>query len=238
MIQDRLRRMRENQDGLSLAEILVAVMLSMIILVMVTSFFIQTAKVTTNAGQQRDANRNASNISNELTSVLRVASTLPKVNTATADPAIVDGTRSSLTVYSLSNTSATNPAPVKITFTLDGTGKVTETRCTGTANGNYYTFASCVTTTTRTLGTNVLAPTTTTGTTVQALVDTGQMFTYLDVNNAPMLIGTGSLSATQRNTVAKIVITVRTQGANSSAKPVVVSSTVVLRNIGLDTGTI
>jgi Tfp pilus assembly protein PilW len=237
-INERLKRLREDQSGLSFAEILVAVMLSMLILVMVTSFFIQVGKITTNSGQQRDANRNAANISNELTSVLRVASTLPKLNTATADPAIVDGTRSSLTVYALSNTVATKPAPVKITFTLDATGKVTETRCTGTASGNYYTFASCVTSTTRTLGTNVLAPATPTGTTVQNLVDSGQLFTYLDVNGNPFTIGTGSLSATQRATVAKIIVTVRTQATGSTAKPVVVSSVIVLRNIGLDTGTI
>jgi Tfp pilus assembly protein PilW len=223
-----MKGLRENQAGLSLAEILVAVMLSMLILVMVTSFFIQVGKITTNAGQQRDANRNAANISNEVTSVLRVASTLPKLNSASPDPAIVDGTRSSLTLYALSNTTATKPAPVKITFTLDGTGKVTETRCTGTANGNYYTFGSCASTSTRTLGTNVLAPSGT----------SDQLFTYLDVNGTAMAIGTGSLSATQRAAVASIIVTVRTQATNSAARPVIVSSTVVLRNIGLDTGTI
>jgi Tfp pilus assembly protein PilW len=229
-VRDRWKRLREDQSGLSMAEILVAMMLSMLILVMVTSFFIQVGKITTSATQIRESNGNASNVANEITSVLRVATNLPKLNSATADSAIVAGTRSSLTIYSLSNTSATAPAPVKVTFALDTAGVVTETRCVGNLSGNYYTFSPCASTSTRTIGTGVLAAT--------GVAD--QLFTYRDANGTALVLatnGTGSISGTQIPLVGSITVTVRTLPKNSKTRPVIISNTVVLRNVGLDTGT-
>jgi Tfp pilus assembly protein PilW len=209
-----------------MAEILVAMMLTTLILVMVTSMFISTSKLTMAASQTRNSNGVAANISNSITSVLRVATTLAKSTSAIPDPAIVSGTRSSLTLYSYSNTNAANPAPVKVTFALDGSGNLTETRCTGVASGGFWTFGSCSATSTRTVGTGLLAPTST----------ADQLFTYRDAGGTPFVIGTGSLSATQRAAVGSIIVTVRAQATGSQTDPVIISSTVVLRNLGLDTG--
>ncbi len=71
---------------------------------------------------------------------------------------------------------------MKVTFTLDSTGKVTESRCAGISSGGYWSFASCSSTSTRTFGTGVLAPTGT----------SDQLFTYRDVNGTPIIIGTGA----------------------------------------------
>jgi len=221
-----IRRLRADQSGLSLAEVLVAVLLTALLFVMVGAMFVQVTNLTTAASQTRESNGNASNIANEINSVVRVATNLAKLNSAIPDPAVVDGTRSSLTIYSLADTSATTPAPTKVTFTLDAAGKVTEARCTGSLSGAYYTFGSCTASSSRVIGVGVLAPTGT----------TDQLFTYRDVNGAPIIIGTSSLTAAQRTTVASITVTVRTQPANSTTRPVIVSNTVVLRNIGLDTG--
>lgn len=221
------KRLRSEQSGLSFTEVMVAMLLTLVLFAMVGGMFVQVAKLTTAAGQTRDSNGNASNIANEVNSVVRVATNLAKLNSTVPDTAVVDGTRSSLTVYSLVDTSATAPAPTKVTITLDAAGKVTETRCTGSLSGNYFTFGSCTATSTRVLGIGVLAPTGV----------TDQLFTYRDVNDAPIVIGTASLTAAQRALVSSITVTVRTQPANSTTRPVIVSNTVVLRNIGLDTGT-
>lgn len=219
-----LRRLRTEQSGLSMAELLVAAVLTSIMLIMVASFFVQTAKLTTAANQTRNSNGVASNVSNSITAVVRVATTLAKASSEIPDPAIVAGTRSSLTIYSYSNTSATDPAPVRVTFTLDSAGTVTETRCTGNVSGGFWSFNTCSATSTRTLGTGVIAPTGT----------TDQLFTYRDGSGNPMLIGTGSLTAAQRADVSSIIVTVNAQATGSNTAPVLLRNTVVLRNLGLE----
>ena len=226
MIGDLRRRLRRDESGLSMTELLVSSMLTLIILVMVGSFFMQTTKLTTVAGQNRTANGISANVANGVTSVLRVAVNLPKLNAATPDPAIVAGTRSSVTVYALSNTSPTTPSPVKVTFTLNGSGVVTENRCVGTQVSGYWTFGSCVSSTTRTLGTGIVAPTGT----------SDQLFTYRDANGTPIVIGTGSLTAAQRALVSSIIVIVRAQPAGAGTDIAQIKNTVVLRNLGLDTG--
>ena len=219
-LRERLTVLRDDQSGLSLAEILIAMMLTSLILVMVTSMLISTSKLTTAASQTRDSNGAAANISNSITSVLRMATTLAKSSSAIPDPAIVSGTASSVTLYSYSNTNAANPAPVKVTFTLSS-GTLTETRCTGVASGNFWTFGGCSATSTRTVGTGMTSD---------------PLFTYRDANGTAYVIGTGSLSATQRAAVGSITVNVRVQPSGTGTDPVIISSTVVLRNLGLDTG--
>jgi Tfp pilus assembly protein PilW len=223
-VNRRLRALRDDASGLSLVELLVSLGLSLLMLIMVATMFIQVTKITKASNQTHNSNGVAANVANELSAVLRVATTLAKLNVATPDPAIVAGTRSSVTIYSLSNTSATNPAPVRVTFTLSAAGRVTEDRCIGVASGAYWTFGSCASTSTRILGDGIIAPSGV----------TNQLFTYLDVNNNPILIGTGSLTAAQRALVAKIVVIVRAQAPGSETDPVLVKNTVVLRNLGLE----
>lgn len=220
-----LRRLGRDESGLSMTELLVAATLTSIVMVMVGSFFVQTAKLTTAASDTRDSNGAASNIANGITSVVRVATTLAKAGSEIPDPAIVSGTRSSLTINSYANTNASNPAPVRVTFTLDAAGVVTETRCTGSAASGFWKFAPCVSTTSRILGSGVLAPTGV----------SNQLFTYRDGSGNPMLIGTGSLSSAQLAEVSSIVVQVRAQSPNSTTDPVFFTNTVVLRNLGLET---
>ncbi|MEZ5189582.1 MAG: hypothetical protein R2717_00955 [Schumannella sp.] len=225
-IRTALRRLREDQSGLSLSELLIATMLTSIMLVMVGSFFIQTTKLTTSAAEYRESTGTAANMANAITSVLGVATTLSKAGSEIPDAAIVAGTRSSLTVYSYANTTASDPAPVKVTFTLDATGKLTETRCTGSKSAGFWTFGTCSATSTRTLGEGLLAPTGT----------SDQLFTYRNGSGVAYAIGTGSLTASQREGVSSVIVTVRVQPDGSSTEPVVIQNTVVLRNLGLETG--
>ena len=50
------------------------------------------------------------------------------------------------------------------------------------------------------------------------------------------MIGNQPLTAAQRAVVGSIVVTVRVKAPGSTNDPVVITSTVVLRNLGLDTG--
>jgi Tfp pilus assembly protein PilW len=217
-------RLRGDDSGLSLVELLVSGLLTVVMLVMVSTMFIQTAKITANSTQTTNSANDASNIANELTSVLRVATTLAKSGQAVPDPAIVSGSRESVTIYSLSNTTASNPSPVRVTFTVGTDRKVTESRCTSTASSGFWVFGSC-TVTTRNLGGNVVPSTGT----------SDQLFTYYTATGSPIVIGAGNLTAAQRATVASIRVYVSCKAAGSDTKQVVISNKVVLGNIGLDT---
>jgi Flp pilus assembly pilin Flp len=232
-----LRRLRRDESGISMTELLVASVLTVMVMAMIGTMFVQVTRITKTSNDTQIYNGLASNAANELSAVLRVATTIAKANVATPDPAIVYGTRSTLRIYSLSNLTPAHPGPVMVTFSLDavaGTNpveyRITETRCEGTASAGYWTFGTCATTTTRSFGKGILPAT--------GVSD--QLFTYLDVNGDPILIGTGSLQTTpidQRPLVAAIKITIRVQTAGSPTGAVLVSNTVVLRNLGLDTGT-
>ncbi len=226
----RAGRLRDDASGMSLVEVLVSSSLGIVVMAMIATMFIQVTQITSASNQTHNSNDVASNVANELSAVLRVATNLAKNNVATPDPAIVAGTRSSVTIYSLSNTSATSPAPVRVAFTLSAAGRVTESRCMGVASGAYWTFGSCASSSSRVLGDGILAPTGV----------TDQLFTYNDVNGTPILLsggGTGSLTTAQRALVASITVTVRAQAPGSESAPVLVENTVVLRNLGLDSST-
>jgi Tfp pilus assembly protein PilW len=230
MIRRGLRRLRSDESGLSLAELLVSASISLLILAMVGSFFISTAKLTANSTQTTNSTNDAANIANEITSVVRVATTVAKSGQALPDPAIVSGTRDKLVIYSLSNTNPSTLAPVKVTYEIvdpkgDGSRTLKETRCTATLSSGFWTFGSC-TPSVRYLGNNIMPITGT----------TDQLFTYLTATGTPIVIGTGSLTAAQRATVASIVVLVSVRSTGSKTQQVVISNKVVLGNLGLDSG--
>lgn len=218
-----MRRLREEQAGLSMTELLVAAMLTAIMLVMVGTMFVQTTKLVAAASQTRNSNGVASSISNGITSVLRTATTLAKSGSEIPDPAIVAGTRNSLTVYAFSDTNAANPAPVKVTYSI-ADGKLSETRCSGTISGGFWAFGGCSTTSTRVLGEGLL----------NTAGDT--LFTYRSGGGNPIVIGNNPLTDAQRATVGSITVTVKVKAPGSTNDAVVIISTAVLRNLGLDTG--
>jgi Tfp pilus assembly protein PilW len=222
MIREIARRLRTDERGLSLAEVLVASMLTLSIMAMIGAMFIQTTRITAASNQTRSSTAIAGNVVNSISTVLRVATPLAKANTAQPDPAIVAGGVNSLTVYSLTNANPANPAPVKVTFALDD-GVLTETRCTAQASSIYWVFPSCTgVTTVRTI--------------TEGLLDDADepLFTYVDVNGAPITISGGALTLTQRRAVVAVRVAVTAQATGADTDPVSLENTVVLRNLGLE----
>jgi type II secretory pathway pseudopilin PulG len=228
-LHTRLVRLREDESGLSMTELLVSAILTSIMLAMIGTMFVQTTRLTTAASQTHNSNAVAASMSNGVTAVLRTATTLAKSGSEIPDPAIVSGSREALSIYAFSNTSFSSPAPTKITYSitdsdLDGFLELTETRCTGVASGGFWTFGGCAATTKRSFGEGLQ----------NSVSDT--LFSYHDAGGAPIVIGTTALTAEQRKVVGSIIVTVRVKAPGSTNDPVVITSKVVLRNLGLDTG--
>jgi len=220
MIRERMK----DESGMSFTELLIGMMLTSIMLLMAGSMFVQMTKITTASNQTQNSTRIASSSAKSITDVLGTATNLAVQNSAVPEPAIVAGTSSSVTLYSYTNADPTNPAPTKMTYTLDTTGKLTETRCTGNASGVYWTFTTCATTLTRTLATTIQ----------NASATVPVLFTYRNADGTAYVIdSSGKLSDTQRKNVSSITVQVTALPAGATGNAAVISNTVVLRNIGL-----
>jgi hypothetical protein len=229
-IRRRLTVLRDEQSGLSMPELLVAAILTALLLAMVGTMFVQTTRLVADAAQTRNSNGTASSISNGITSVLRTATTVPKQGSTVPLPAIISGSRNSLTVLTYSDTSAVDPKPIKVTYSIAG-GVITELRCQLTLSAaGFWQTGGCGSPISRVLGEGLQ----------NAAGDT--LFSYRNGGGDAIVIGNNPLTDAQRLLVSSINVTVKVQapgvGENvgTLTDPVVITSTVVMRNLGLDTG--
>jgi prepilin-type N-terminal cleavage/methylation domain-containing protein len=219
---NRLRAFRDSRllrsdSGLSLVEMLVAMMLSGILLAMVGTLFVTVAKATSTSNLTREAGSVAGNVANAMSKTIRFAAQNAVQNQLALDPAVVAGTPTALTLYSLADAATVNPAPWMVRYRVVGANLVEE-RWTASDTGGFWTFSGGTPATTRPLG----------GT----IVEGSGIFTYLDSAGAELAPGAGGLTATQRAAVAAIKITVRVRSASSPDAPLaVVQNTVGMPNL-------
>lgn len=208
-----------SEAGLSLVEIIVAMMLTGILMTIVGSLVINVAKITSNSGSTALRSSVAANVMDEVSKVVRPASNNDTGGTD-PDPAVVSGTISGLTVISYVDANPVSPAPTKVTFRLDAKSNLVEDRIAGTLSATgYWTFTG--TTTTRTIG----GP-------VSALTGNDALFVYLDDNGQVLTPGTTGLSLTQRQSIASIRVTIRIENAlTSGSDPIIITNTVGMPNV-------
>lgn len=208
--------------GLSLAELIVAMMVFGIIVAVVTTTFISLTKATAQA-RGVDANtRVASNVMNEVSRVVRAARTIPT-------PGGTEATSFSLaTTESLTLTTAVNGAdslttvPRKVTFGVAADRSLVETTVVGTPlQTDYWQFVS--TPTKRTLG----------GSVVTTASSGAPLFTYYDFTGAVLTPDSGgALSATQLPAIAAVQVSVTIdRTATRSSQAVTLQTTVSLSNL-------
>ena len=217
----RLRRRASSDDGLSLIELLVTMMITGVLLAIVGTMFVNVARITTNSNATTSRNGVAANVMNEVTKVVRMAANNPVSTSVDADPAVISATPTALTVYSFVDTNPTLPAPTKVGFRFDAQGNLIEDRWAGTRSGNYWVFTGSVAT--RTIG----GP-------MQNLTGTDAFFVYLNGAGVVVTNGTSALTLAQRATVASIQVTVRLTNAQvSGTDPIVIINTVGMPNLQL-----
>jgi type II secretory pathway pseudopilin PulG len=243
----RLRGFREDKEsGITLAELLVAIIVLGILLTMVSSLFVSSAKVVAQSQATTQATGFASNAMNELSRVIRLGTPNTLPNASDPSPAIIAGTAESLTLYSYPDAyvtpSATCPAgsacatgvqPQTVQFTVNSsTRQVIEKRWKPTASsGDSFTFPLLTTTPSynHIIG-GPLLPT-------PAAAGSASLFTYLDADGDQVTPVAGGLSCSQRVSIVAVMITVRVQGYASSIRPAVfLQNTVQMPNLGSAAG--
>jgi type II secretory pathway pseudopilin PulG len=217
--------------GITLVELLVAMMLTSLVALMAISLFMSTNNSAKIARSVDGGTREASNGMNEVARMIRAATANPVASplpgAPTSDPAIVSASANSVTFYAFVNLAASNESPVLVTYTVNAQGRLLETLCPATTtvagpNGHwdFVTGAACK-------PPRVLC---------NSIPTTGQMFHYL--NAAGTEISPPGTDATLRATVraVKVVLTITNTGAG--VNPVTLNNTVGMPNLGfVNTGT-
>jgi hypothetical protein len=198
---------------------LVAMMLTGILLAMVGTLFVTIAKSTTQSNLTREASAVAGNAANAMSKSIRFAAQNRVQGQLALDPAVVAAAPTALTIYSLAEAQAANPAPVMLRYRLSG-AELLEERWIATNTGGFWTFTGGAPTGARPLGAAILAS------------DGQPLFVYLDSAGAELVPGAGGLTAAQRANVASIALTVRARSESSADAPVaVVENTVGMPNL-------
>ena len=243
MILRLSRRLRtvDNENGLGLIEIMVASLLGLLLMTAVGAAFINTVKVTNFTIQNRSSTQTAANAMQEIIEVIHLATPIAVSGQVANTPAVVFGGQTDVQIYSLVDvTDPVNPAPSRVTFDIQS-GNLVDTRCGATLTSGFWTFATCASTSKRTIAGTFVAPTGT----------QNYLFTYLDANGAVLpLTGTTTdcgknaagvayptpcLPAASLPLVGSIIASVNLLAPGAKNGPAYLQSKTGMPNVGIQT---
>lgn len=229
MVRRRLRPLQDDdgERGLSLAELIVGVTVTLVLLGMVVSFFMIGSKTIASTRTTSLDSGVASNLMNEISRVIRVGSDNPIVGTAQPQPAFLAASNESLTMYSFVDASTAAVNPVIVQFSLDGTRSVVEKRWAATSTaGGYFVFpdyTSSAPSSTRRLG-GPVAPTPS---------GAAQLFTYNAASGPLSMPGTGTIAPTDLDSIISVQVDIRVNTNTASNAPgIEMQNTVGIPNLG------
>lgn len=232
-IRSRLKPASDANDdaGLTLVELMVAVLIFGILMSVVSSLYINTIDATSTAEGVDQNTRQASNMMDETARMIREATPNPVQGQTDSSPAFVSATNESVELYAYVNLTGTVQQPIMVQFSLSSSRELVEKTWASTSlSGGYWSFPADTTTpaTTRTLG-GIVAPHT---------GGSPWLFTYLDDDGNEIVpsstsLSTGSVASTSLGDVYFVEIDIVAQtGATDPTDSVTLQNTVGLSNIG------
>lgn len=207
-VRSRLR----GELGISLVELLVSMMIFAIILTLVGSMYASMARTVALGNSSNQSTKVAATTMNEVSRVIRFAAANPVLGQPQSDPAISTFSAEALTVYSYVDADATTPKPIQISFTVDASRRLVESRYAATPAAGFWIFATPTPYSTRILAGGIGTPT---GAELPLF-----SYEYQMVNEVQTIV------AVQVN--LKV-----TADGNSVGQPVTLQNTVGMPNLGL-----
>ncbi|MGA1813453.1 hypothetical protein VH571_13820 [Frondihabitans sp. 4ASC-45] len=217
-----------SERGLSLAELLVSMTVFGFLLAMTGGFLVNASRANITNRAIDATNRTAANSMDEVTRVLRGASTNVVAGQSLPDPAFVQATDNAITVYSYVNLASSSVAPIRVQFFVDATTKnLVERTWTASLSNGFYTFPSVLTCTTsctsRILGTPVVLP----------AAGGPKIFTYLDSTGAAIPTVVGAVAIPQVSNVAAVTVSLQFGASSSANQSTLLTNTVGLPNLNV-----
>jgi len=224
-----LERLRREDRGISLAELIVAMSVGILVLAMVGAFFVSVSRASTTTSGVDANTRSASTAMRQVERMFRVASNNPVSSGVDTQYAFQYASATSVRFFAYINlNSAVDVQPVEVQYSLDTTkGLLTETKWNGTATDatkSYYDFPRAAS---ATLG----AVPTASINLVNSVVPT-TLFSYADAGGNPLAPGAAGLSATQLQAVRSVTVTL-TVGERDATKPAAANNVTLTSTVGM-----
>ncbi|QXT62681.1 PilW family protein [Tessaracoccus palaemonis] len=220
-----LRRLRREDQGLTLVELMVAMGVSGLLLTLVVAMFVTSTRSVTDQQGAVASSRLASTAMNEVTRVVRAGTEIPVYGNSVNNPVFDYAGAEKMIINSFIDAgSTTDPAPWRIQFSRNAKNELVETRWA--AHHVYTTYWAFATTASysRIVARSLLPA-----------ESASPLFRYYDKNGDQLTPSAGaSLSTTQIRNIAAVQVTMNVQ-ANGSGRtdPVRLQNLVGLPNLGV-----
>jgi prepilin-type N-terminal cleavage/methylation domain-containing protein len=224
--------MLRHDEGFSLPELLVTMLLMAIVGSMVASLAVSFSRTITRERARMDSTNVAAVGMNEMTRIIRAGTAIRNdYIPGGAEPIFTYAGNERVTLHAGVDTTTATLRPIQVTFTLDATRVLTESRTTprvGGASEAVWVFTGAgTTTTTRPIARKIVAPSGT----------EPYLFTYWDASvPAVQLVPPvgGTLSAADLTRIASVEVYLKVQAdPTGRADPVVLVNQVGIPNVGL-----
>ncbi|AMB57657.1 PilW family protein [Microterricola viridarii] len=217
----------ERDRGIGLAELLVAMMVTLIAAAIVMGIFVSSTKsVATGAAAHADTGT-ASTLMNELSRVIR--SGVKNQLSGVEKPPLIVAKPTSLTMYSLVDMDAVGVMrPVKVELSLNAAGALVEKRFKATlsADGSWTFPASSVVLLDRTLPGTILP---------RSASNPFDLFSYIKADGTEVTAPTAGLTDTQMADIVAVKVSLAVRAdTKSSATPAKLSNKIGMPNVGTD----
>jgi prepilin-type N-terminal cleavage/methylation domain-containing protein len=218
---------RKSDAGLSLVELLVAMLLLGVFMTMISSLYLSASRSLGQAKLLTANTRQVSNGMNEVARVIRAATENPVSGHPLPAPALIEATPEAVTLYAYVNLGMPTQQPVKIRLSLDADRRLVETRWAATVlSGGYFGFSSVPE------SSRIIAETVAPG--------SPALFGYRDSAGLPLLGSGGDgtlLTSTELRSVASVLVNLTVQATMTDARSAVtLRNTVGMPNVALAAG--
>lgn len=229
-VADLLDRARRDEAGVTLAELIVAMSMGLIVLAVAASFFVSAQRTAVQAKNIGANTRLAANAMNESTRMLQSATQNPVPTGTDPQNAFQYASASSVRFFTFVDTTSSDSRTQQVQLTIDPVARtLTETTWSGsgwTAKMPYSTFATSASAT-------LAATPTTTRVLATGIVPSKTTFTYSAASSGVLGTPSAPVAAADLPKIAAVTVTVTTGTGENDPNAVVLTNTVSLVNVAL-----
>ena len=221
----RLSNSARSERGVTLVELIVSTgLLTMMLIVVVTFFSSFSRTLNADLGSTNSATTAAVGM-NEVTRIIRSGTEIPVSGQTLNLPVFIEASNENVLLYAFIDTDSVDPAPMKVRFSISGSGELTETRWASyVVNTSYWAFQN-VAYSSRVVARKIIAPT----------GSEPYMFTFYDATGAVIATDqAGVIPAANLRSIAAVQISLKVQAdASGRADAVRLQNTVGIPNLGI-----